>query len=247
MLLCQYGCGNPGIFKFKNETLCCSKRFDGCPVIRQKRVETRKAKNWKHSEESKKLIGEKSKQKIYTEEYRQKLSNAFKGRKLGPQTEEHKQKLSKSRKGKTPWNKGLTSEDPRIASYASKQQGISKNVGLIPWNKGLKKQEALEILDRADPIYSDFKKYRNRVSVRTRKNYELHESTINPNGLKLGKCGVDGAYQIDHIITVRQGFEQGIPVEVIAAAENLRVIPWLENVQKYDGKGIRKNSRLDLQ
>jgi uncharacterized Zn finger protein (UPF0148 family) len=160
-----------------------------------------------------------------------KRAESLKGR---PVSEETREKIKNSNKeywdGKVriPWNKGLKGSQ-------------------IPWNKGLRKTEISEILDRADPIYSNFKKYRNRVATRTKKNYQLYESIINPNNLKLGKCGIDGANQIDHIITVRQGFEQGIPVEVIAAAENLRVIPWLENVQKYDGKGIRKNSRLDLQ
>ena len=161
-------------------------------------------------------------------ETKQKMSNSHKGRVFSEETRlkmSESIKKSRSTNPVTPWNKGLKGSQ-------------------IPWNKGLKKVELPEILNRNDPIYSDFKKYRNRVSVRTRKNYELHESTINPNKLKLGKCGVAGAHQIDHIITVRQGFDQGLPVEVIAAVDNLRVIPWLENLQKYDGKGLRKSYSL---
>ena len=55
-MLCQYGCGNTGLFQFKNKKWCCSDRFDRCPAIIQKRVETRKSKGWKHSEESKAKI-----------------------------------------------------------------------------------------------------------------------------------------------------------------------------------------------
>ena len=242
MLLCQYGCRNPGIFEFKNGTRCCSKRFDGCPAIIKKRVETRKSRNWRHSAESKRKIGDKSRGRTLTDEWKQKISASEKGKPRGPKSEESKQKQSNSMKGKTPWNKGLTQEDPRVANYASKQKNVSKNVGQVPWNKGLKKEEPLEILKRDDPIYSDFKKYRNRVAVRTKKNYLLYESLINPNNLKIGKAGIDGAHHIDHILSVRQGFEQGISVEEISSPQNLQVIPWLDNIRKYDGKGSRKNS-----
>jgi hypothetical protein len=139
MLLCQYGCGNPGIFQFKNGTRCCAKRFNGCPAIIQKRVETRKSKNWKHSEESKKKIGDNARGRVLSEEWKQKISASEKGKPKGPKSEESKRKQSDAMKGKSPWNKGLTSEDHRVASYANKQQGISKNVGQVPWNKGIKK------------------------------------------------------------------------------------------------------------
>jgi group I intron endonuclease len=59
------------------------------------------------SEETKKKISEALKgikYPIRTEEYRLKLSNLNKGKKL---SEETKKKLSDSHKGKTPWNKGL--------------------------------------------------------------------------------------------------------------------------------------------
>lgn len=168
--------------------------------------------------------------KTLSEEHRTKIVNSLKGRVVSAETREkirESNKKTKSLNPPIPWNKG-------------------KKGSQVAWNKGLKKQEVPEVLDRTDPIYSNFKKYRNRVAVRTKKNYQLNESLINPNNLKLGKCGVEGAHQIDHIISVRLGFEQGIPVEIIASAENLRVIPWLENIQKYDGKGIRKNSRTDF-
>jgi len=122
---------------------------------------------------------------------------------------------------RTPWNKG--------------KSGLQ-----TAWNKGRKKQESLDIISRDDPVYSNFRKYRNRVAVRTRKTYAEFKEEINPQNFPLGKCGIDGAYQIDHIVTVRLGFEQGLLIEDISSRENLRIIPWLENIKKYDGKGLRK-------
>jgi hypothetical protein len=219
-MLCKLGCGLLGLFQRKNGFYYCSNHNSKCPALRKKVGE--KQSVWRSGKTYEEIYG------VDADKIRSLRGEKLKGRQI---SDEQKKKISdsnkktKALKPSIPWNKGLKGSQ-------------------VPWNKGLKKAESLEILERNDPIYSDFKKYRNRVAVRTRKTYKLHESIINPNNLKLGKCGVDGAHQIDHIITVRQGFEQGHSVEMIASLENLRVIPWLENIQKYDGKGLRKNSRL---
>ena len=49
---------------------------------------------------------------------------------------------------------------------------------------------------------------------------------------KRGKCGVDGAYQLDHIISINEGWSNKIPAEEIAKWENLRMIPWKDNLLK---------------
>ena len=47
-----------------------------------------------------------------------------------------------------------------------------------------------------------------------------------------GRCGVEGAYQLDHIKSINWGCENGIPPEVIAEWDNLRMIPWKTNLIK---------------
>lgn len=49
---------------------------------------------------------------------------------------------------------------------------------------------------------------------------------------KRGRCGVDGAYQLDHIISINEGWVNQIPAEEIAKWENLRMIPWKDNLLK---------------
>lgn len=159
-------------------------------------------------------------------------------RKGVPFTEEHRKKLkgrgvgrivdSDLRKRISDSNKKHWSNVQRVAW----NKGVK--TGHVPWNKGLQKRQPIAPIPGDDPIYSDFKKYRNRVSARTRREYKIYKEEINPNGYPLGKCGVEGAYQIDHIVSVRKGFEQQIPVEVISAKDNLQVIPWLDNIRKYD-------------
>jgi hypothetical protein len=47
-----------------------------------------------------------------------------------------------------------------------------------------------------------------------------------------GRCGVDGAYQLDHIKSIDWGWKNGVDAEVIAEWDNLRMIPWKVNLLK---------------
>ena len=49
---------------------------------------------------------------------------------------------------------------------------------------------------------------------------------------KRGRCGVEGAYQIDHIISVSEGFKKEISPDIIGDISNIRMIPWKENLLK---------------
>lgn len=164
--------------------------------------------------------GASRKGKSFDEVRRQNMSTAHLGRQVSDQT---KEKIKQSNiehwalTPREPWNKG--------------KKGVQ-----VAWNKGHRKQESLAIISRDDPVYSNFRKYRNRVSVRTRKTYQKFKEEINPTNLLLGKCGIEGAHQIDHIISVREGFDKGISIEEISARENLQILSWLDNVKKYDGK-----------
>ena len=84
-------------------------------------------KGYKHTAETKKLISQKVKRavregKIFTEEYRKKMSELKKGH---PTSEETKRKISLANKGKK-----RTAEQNRANSERMK--------GSIPWNKGKK-------------------------------------------------------------------------------------------------------------
>lgn len=86
----------------------------------------------------------------------------------------------------------------------------------------------------------EYRRYANRVHKLTKTIYEQNITLINPNNLTRTLAGVDNGYQLDHIIPVRYGFDNNIPPEEIARLENLRMIPWKENVQK--GKKLLSES-----
>ena len=49
---------------------------------------------------------------------------------------------------------------------------------------------------------------------------------------KRGVNGEEGAYTLDHIVSVKKGFIEGISPEEIGSIENLQMIPWEENITK---------------
>lgn len=84
-----------------------------------------------------------------------------------------------------------------------------------------------------------FNEYRRKVFSFTRKNdLKLLENHDKPRGI----CGVDGVFQLDHIISIKHGFDNGFSAETIGNITNLRFIPWKENRSK--GATVLNNSSL---
>jgi hypothetical protein len=82
---------------------------------------------------------------------------------------------------------------------------------------------------------AEYKRYCNRVHKLSQKIYEENISILNPHGHVRTLCGVDGGYQLDHIVPLRYGFDNGITPEEISSLNNLRLLPWKQNLTK--GKG----------
>ena len=59
-----------------------------------------------------------------------------------------------------------------------------------------------------------------------------NDLSILENFDKRGRCGVDGAYQIDHIMSINYGWENKVPPQEIGHIRNLKMIPWQENRKK---------------
>ena len=76
--------------------------------------------------------------------------------------------------------------------------------------------------------HTEFQKYISQCRKITNKN-DL--STLK-NYHKRGRCGVPGAYQLDHKISIAYGFKNGISPEIIGHIQNLEFIPWKSNSSK---------------
>ena len=112
--------------------------------------------------------------------------------------------------------------------------------GLFGSRKGCthKKGKKIEYTPEELTIKRLFKIYRHQVTKFTKKVEHLVEG-YDPS--KQGRCGVKGAYQIDHIISVQYGFLNGIPPEKIADSKNLQFITWEENLARKKKVYVEKN------
>jgi uncharacterized protein YukE len=138
------------------------------------------------------------------------------------------------------WNKGLTKNDNLIVKNISEKRKGKKHSEdvkeLISFHSKLRWSQGVYD-NQYGKNYTEFKKYQHKVHNLTSKIKHLIEGY---DKTKHGKMGVQGAYQIDHIIDIKYGFDNNIPAEEIADLQNLQFIPWEENIKKgYHGK--RKN------
>ena len=92
------------------------------------------------------------------------------------------------------------------------------------------------IASRLKPETSEYTRYKNRVHRLSEKVYQDNIDVINPDRHPRTIAGVEGGYQLDHIIEVRFGFDNGIPPEVLSDVSNLRILPWKENLARNQKK-----------
>jgi len=86
--------------------------------------------------------------------------------------------------------------------------------------------------------YATYEEY--RASLDTWKAYKIDVWRItNQQPLHLlenydmrGINGEEGAYTLDHIYSIRKGFNNNIPPEEIGQFSNLQMLPWLDNITK---------------
>jgi transposase-like protein len=104
--------------------------------------------------------------------------------------------------------------------------GITRDIGLAQEIKNAKKNGFT--YDEYVSLLPIFKKYRKLVTKVTNK--QLLETLSNYE--KRGKCGIKGAYQLDHKYSILEGFKNGVEPEIIGNIKNLEFIPWEENINK---------------
>jgi hypothetical protein len=78
----------------------------------------------------------------------------------------------------------------------------------------------------------EYRRYRNRVTKLSEKTYNENVEIINPNNHKRTVNGIDGGYQLDHIVSVRKCFNDGISPENASESKNLQMLPWKQNLMK---------------
>jgi 5-methylcytosine-specific restriction endonuclease McrA len=83
-----------------------------------------------------------------------------------------------------------------------------------------------------NPLIKEYTKYARTVHALSQKVYKKNIAIINPNNYPRTLCGVTGGWQLDHIIPIKECFQQGKSPEEAAAISNLRMLPWHDNLMR---------------
>lgn len=83
-----------------------------------------------------------------------------------------------------------------------------------------------------NPNVKEYRKYSRLVHGLSQETYLKHIDIINPNRYPRTLCGVENGWQLDHIISIKECFEKNIPPEQASSVENLRMLPWKENLMR---------------
>lgn len=83
-----------------------------------------------------------------------------------------------------------------------------------------------------NPKIKEYTKYARKVHGLSHKVYEQNKNVINPNNYRRTLCGVEGGWQLDHIIPIKECFEKGISAEEASDINNLRMLPWRNNLMR---------------
>ena len=183
---------------------------------------------FKHDGETKKLISEYSKKCWENEEYRKKcLLNLQRG-----QDEDIKKKSKE--KIKKLWTL------PEYENWRkSTLDNINKNRNVAEWRKTGEKNGNFTPHQNME----DFQLYKHLVWFYTRKNELFTLNNFNKRGHAARN---KKSYHLDHKFSIKEGFKNKIPPEIIGSISNLDFIPWKQNIQKRHRCSITKHQLLKL-
>lgn len=145
---------------------------------------------------------------------------------------ETRSKISKANKGKSgPMKNKKLSEESKLKISESHLGILNPMYNKKPWN-----------YNKFQDLTNDFLIYKKIIHRLTEKFVYLIDGY---DETKRGRAGINGAYQVDHIISIKDGFLNDIPEELIADISNLQFITWEENIRKREIKDLNLDEKLE--
>lgn len=87
-----------------------------------------------------------------------------------------------------------------------------------------------------NPNISEYKRYSRLVHALSNVVYMENIDVINPNRYPRTLCGVEGGWQLDHIKSIKECFQNNITAEEASSLNNLRMLPWKDNLMRQYNK-----------
>lgn len=179
------------------------------------------------------------------------------------------------RKGKPTWNKGLTKDThPSLIVIGKKRKGIKHSASVLEkiseastkhWTdkryRKLVSDKVKEVRGNSEVVArwrqtgemngkftpleqkSKWDRYTRLVWNHTNRN----DLSVLENFNLRGRVDIDNdAYHLDHIVSITDGFNNGIPAEIIGSIHNLRFIPAYDNMNKKQRSDMTLEVLLEL-
>ena len=252
-ILCQYGCGNPathitkGSLKsgtFKGAPVHqCSKSANSCQAVKDKKVlsslskygteypwQTKEISDKRNATNIEKYGHTVSLMNLEVKAKRKKTMLEKYGVEEPTQNEEIRNKAAAGMRAAHAADPSITAQ-----SVITKRKKYGDD-----WSSIVKKKKDTEIANGRwiDPAKkTEWNLYKFQCRKLTAINYKKFKNIINPNDLPIGLC----QYQIDHIYSMRVGFENNVDPTIIAHIANLRLMWHVDNKSKH----IRCDQTLD--
>lgn len=235
--LCFHGCGQPATHTTKTSRATggpihqCSKSANACPAVKARKS----ARVSTHSAEQQKITKQKRAQ-TNIEKYGSAVSI------MGTAIQEKRRQTMLERYGVE--QPTLNKEIKQRAASGIKQAYLNDETyadRIIETRKEKHGENYTNIVNKTretniekgrwvDPaLRTPWAQYKFRVKYLTSKTYKQHKDIINPNDLPIGRCD----YQVDHIYSIRHGFENNVEPEALASIHNLRLMWHSDNKSKH--------------
>lgn len=245
MKLCQHGCGNPathttksslGTGPFKGAPVDqCAKSANSCPAVKAKKVSSSiKKYGTAYPWQTKDIIEKRNQTNLERYGHISSIMN--------PEIQAKRKKTMIDRYGV---EEPLMNEEIRIKAATRLRKTLNENpeisVQMVKTRRDRYGEDVPTVVEKnriiqisngrwVDPAKrTEWAQYKFRVKYLTAKAYKKHKDIINPDNLPIGVCD----YQVDHIYSIRHGFENQVDPAIIADISNLRLLWHTENKSKH--------------
>ncbi len=224
-MVCDYGCGKIGKYKFKNGKWCCEKYYQRCPE--NKTDPWNKGKIGVYSEDTlermRRRNGNYLKDRTYDEVY-----GIEKSKKL---REESSKRMTKYNKKVDPWNKG------KKGCFNSETIKKMRTKANERWDDPRNRLKLSETIRKKTPkdIKANFDKYKEEVCFLTENNVRIYRDKIKNIEIR------GDEFHLDHKYSIKGGFENNVEPEIIASFVNLQILSSADNCKKYTKCSISLN------
>ena len=151
-------------------------------------------------------------------------------------SEESKRQMSEVRTGRT-WEMlyGIDGAKNMREYYKTNFSG---------YNSSTVKRECQRLgitVDEYKDQLTDFQMYKSAIYMFTRR----QDVSLLNNYEKRGKSGIQNAYQLDHKVSIRYGFDNNILPSIIGDISNLEFIKWEDNIRKYTRNSMEEKQLFE--